>query len=182
MRLPRLAFWKRHKEEAQQASPSNMPIDWSNVTFTFNDGREFSDTLNLFDGAETARPPKKSRKAENSTPRRLSEQTAEDEVAIAQRRAQIAEAEAKAAKAKSDNSKRDSMYKWSLQLVSSMLVVTIIFMVWYMFYAMHVKNELPELVLVTWMGTTVVEAIGIVLIIAKYLFPSADSSSEQDTQ
>lgn len=180
MWLPRLTLWKRHKEEAQQSSPSDMPIDWSNVTFTFNNGQEISDTLNLFDSAETARPPKRPRKADGSTPRRLSEQTAEDEVAIAQRRAQIAEAEAKAAKAKSDNSKRDSMYRWSLGLVTGMLFCTVWFMGWYMHYAMHVKNELPELVLVTWMGTTVVEAIGIVLIIAKYLFPSADSSPEQD--
>lgn len=180
MRFPRLALWKRSKEKEQKASSSDRLIDWANVTVTVND-KEFSDTLNFFDSAETAHPPKRPRKADVSTPRKLSEQAAEDEVTIAQRRAQIAEAEAKADKAKSDNSKRDSMYKWSLGLVTAMLGFTIVFMFWYMAHAMYVKNELPELVLVTWMGTMVVEAIGIVLIIAKYLFPSADSSPEQDT-
>lgn len=181
MILPGLSSkWGRKGKKKEEIS-DDAAIDWSALTFTL-DGQEFSDTLDLFNKAEGVDPPEASREVENSINRTLPEQTADDEVARAQRKAQVAEAEAKADKAKSDNSKRDSMYRWSLRLVTSMLVVTIVFMLWYMYYAMHVKHELPELVLVTWMGTTVVEAIGIVLIIAKYLFPSIDSNSEQPSQ
>lgn len=102
---------------------------------------------------------------------RLTTQSMADEVKEAQNKAAITAAEEQANKVRGDNNKRDAMFKWALTLVSLMLLFTIIFMLWYMTYAMHVKNELPELVLVTWMGTTVVEAIGIALIIAKYLFP-----------
>lgn len=90
-------------------------------------------------------------------------------------------AQEKAHKAKGDNTKRDLMFTWALVLVTIMLGFTILFVTWYMGYAMLAKQELPELVLVTWMTSTVVEAIGIVLIIAKYLFPSsteADSVEE----
>lgn len=168
------------------AAGSPLPDDWflkhptlDVVASSLNtDVAEAADSRRIFEAAKAADPaqvPGLGFRVE------LTQQSADDEVALAQRQAEIVAAQEKANKVRGDNTKRDSMFRWALSLVTCMLVFTAFFMIWYMRYAMHVKNELPELVLVTWMGTTVVEAIGIVLIIAKYLFPSSETGNEKPT-
>jgi len=165
-------MWDGYEELVEYLAPKSISLD-SAALDVKPDPKELAEAQYLLNNADqkAADVDVETDSYEYRTGATLTTQSMADEVKEAQNKAAITAAEEQANKVRGDNNKRDAMFKWALTLVSLMLLFTIIFMLWYMTYAMHVKNELPELVLVTWMGTTVVEAIGIALIIAKYLFP-----------
>jgi hypothetical protein len=66
--------------------------------------------------------------------------------------------------------------KWLLWLVTGQLIVADI--VFALYFVVGVHWDLPEGVIYVWLATTLVELVGVVTVVTRYLFPRRDSVSE----
>lgn len=72
---------------------------------------------------------------------------------------------------------------WSLILVTILLAFTILFILWYLWFVFYRQpDKFDPAILITWMTSTVVEVIGIVYVIARYLFPTAALLKEDEAE
>lgn len=67
--------------------------------------------------------------------------------------------------------------KWLLWLVTGQLIVADI--VFALYFIVGVHWDLPEGVIYVWLATTLVELVGVVTVVTRYLFPRRDSASSE---
>ena len=82
---------------------------------------------------------------------------------------------------RSDNKARTQMMVWAEVVVAVVLFLSAIGIGVYLWASFWVRQEMPDSsVLITWLSSTVVEVIGIMYVIARYLFPQ--SGTGEDTK
>lgn len=67
--------------------------------------------------------------------------------------------------------------KWLLWLVTGQLIVADI--VFALYFIIGVHWDLPEGVIYVWLATTLVELVGVVTVVTRYLFPRRDSAGAE---
>ncbi|HEX2096357.1 MAG TPA: hypothetical protein VHF50_03200 [Solirubrobacterales bacterium] len=67
--------------------------------------------------------------------------------------------------------------KWLLWLVTGQLIVADI--VFALYFIVGVHWDLPEGVIYVWLATTLVELVGVVTVVTRYLFPRRDSAGSE---
>lgn len=71
-----------------------------------------------------------------------------------------------------DNEGRRKVRKYAARIVAFVLLSSVAFIFTYILFSFIKLNQAPEsVILVTWLSTTVIEVIGIMYVIARYLFP-----------
>ncbi len=132
-------------------------------------------------GASNAVDPEKEQ-AEQSAKRILEEGAASDAPAMPEalrflaEKAQLQEIELKKEYARQEIELRETYAKGLLAILAAELIaVTVIF--W--FYAEKGKNwDIPDGVIQIWLGATVVQVVGVVTVVTRYLFPNRDSQPQ----
>lgn len=84
---------------------------------------------------------------------------------------------AKIKKFKNDNKMRKSFFKWASLLTFVIITINSILFAAYLAVHMWGEHAIPDVVMISWVTSTIVEVLGIVTIIAKYLFPSKRNRS-----
>ena len=77
---------------------------------------------------------------------------------------------------KADNEERLKLTIWAKRVVLSMLLLSVAGIGFYLYASFYVMHVMPDsAVLVTWLSSTVVEVIGIMYVIVRYLFPQQET-------
>lgn len=97
-----------------------------------------------------------------------------------ERRAKAAQAESVAKRMEAENDLRSELGKAALKCVKWQLVVCNVLVVAYAARLMWLQREIPTEVIITWMGATTAEIIGILWVIARSLFPFRDEHRSAD--
>ena len=74
----------------------------------------------------------------------------------------------KVRKAKQQNELRERFFRWTSILASAIIAGNFVLMA---YYAHALGGKVPDNVMIYWISSTVVQILGIVYIIARYLFP-----------
>lgn len=83
---------------------------------------------------------------------------------------------AKIAKLKNDNEMRKAFFAWASKLTVAIITINSVLFAIYMAVHAWGVHPVPESVMLAWVTSTIVEVLGIVAIIARYLFPGKGSS------
>lgn len=84
---------------------------------------------------------------------------------------------AKIKKLKNDNRMRKLFFKWASKLTVGIIAVNSVLFAAYMAVHMWGEHPIPESVMLAWVMSTIIEVLGIVAIIARYLFPGKSRRS-----
>jgi hypothetical protein len=76
-----------------------------------------------------------------------------------------------------DNKNRRRYSFWLLWAMCAQIIYVDVF---FTIYAVHIHWQLPAAAISTWVGATVVQVVGVVLVITHYLFPNRDATAGGD--
>ena len=107
--------------------------------------------------------------------REMDSETVNEESDRRERVAKSRAAEANAARLEAENSLRNKVGTTALYLVIGQLVFCDVLMTAYVIWSLVAGKTIPPEVLIGWMGSCLVEIVGILWVIARSLFPFRDS-------
>lgn len=99
-----------------------------------------------------------------------------------ERRAKAAQAESVVKRMEAENDLRSELGKAALKCVKWQLVACNTLVVAYTARLMWLQREIPTEVIISWMGATTAEIIGILWVIARSLFPFQDEHRSADLE
>lgn len=99
-----------------------------------------------------------------------------------ERRAKAAQAESVVKRMEAENDLRSELEKAALKCVKWQLVACNTLVVAYTARLMWLQREIPTEVIISWMGATTAEIIGILWVIARSLFPFQDEHRSADLE